>query len=247
MKEYVIKTEQFEGPFDALLSFVEKKKLHISEVSLATIADDYIEYVRENEFHLKEVASFIVVAATLAYIKSRSLLPTFDLSESEEENIEELQQRLALFSLFTKVSKKIEKQIFSRVMHPKIFRLPQREIVFIPDPQITKEHLQNSAYEALAESGQDNFIPEKKVEKQMSLKEVLENITQRITRFVRAQFSELTVGANKKDTAISFLAVLELYKQGFVDLSQEQLFGSIMVEKNSVETPDYSKIEDSFS
>jgi len=239
MANFVVKTEQFEGPFDALLSFIEKKKLHISEVSLATIADDYIAYVKQNELRLKEASSFIVVAATLAYIKSKSLLPTFNLTDQEEQDAYELEERLALFQIFTGAAKKMNDRMFKRMLYPRIFRIPKKEIVFTPDDQITAEQMRSSVAEALASTPQENFIPEKKVERQMSLKEVLENISTRIKRFVRANFKELIVGSDKKGTAVSFLAVLELYKQGFVDLSQDELFGNIVVENNDIDTPSY--------
>ena len=239
MKNFVIKTEQFEGPFDALLSFIEKKKLHINEVSLAAIADDYIEYVRKNELRLKEVSSFVVIAATLAYIKSKSLLPTFNLTEQEEQDASELEERLALFQIFSFAGKKIESKMFKRVLQLRIFRIPKKEIVFTPDEQITTEGMKVAIMEALSNTPQENFIPEKKVERQMSLKEVLENISTRIKRFMRANFSELVVGSDKKGTAVSFLAVLELYKQGFVDLKQDEQFGNIVVENNDIDTPSY--------
>jgi len=241
MSKFLIKTEQFEGPFDALLSFIEKKKLHISEVSLASIADDYIAYVKQYELELKEASAFVVVAATLAYIKSRALLPTFDLSEEEEHDAEELQERLALFSIFSKVAQKMNDTIFKKVLRNRIYRAPTKKIVFTPDNQMTPVEMYNAIANVIAQAPQSNFVPEKHVERQMSLKEVLENISTRIKRFVRANFSELVVGGNKKDTAISFLAVLELYKQGFVDLSQDELFGNIVVENNNIDTPVYGE------
>ncbi len=245
MAPFVIKTEQFEGPFDALLSFIEKKKMHISEVALASIADDYIEYVRKNEMKLQEVSSFIVIAATLAYIKSKSLLPTFNLTEQEEQDASELEERLALFQIFTGAAKKIQGHMYKRVLYPRIFRLPKKEIVFTPDEHMTTQGMHHAILEALANTPQEHVIPEKHVQRQMSLKEVLENISTRIKRFVRANFKELIVGDDKKATAVSFLAVLELYKQGFVDLAQDELFGNIVVENNSVETPSYGHHKDS--
>lgn len=244
MNQFLIKTDQFEGPFDALLSFIEKKKLHISEVSLASIADDYIQYVRRNEMQLKEASSFVVIAATLAYIKSKSLLPTFNLTEQEEQDANELEERLALFQIFTGAAKKINTQMFKRVLHSRIFRLPKKEIIFTPDAQMTQEGMYQAIHEALSNTPQETVIPEKQVQKQMSLKEVLENISRRIKRFVRANFKELIVGEDKKGMAVSFLAVLELYKQGFVELSQEEQFGNILVENNTVETPSYGHHKD---
>jgi len=74
---------------------------------------------------------------------------------------------------------------------------------------------------------------------QMSLKEVLDQISSRIKRFIRANFTELVVGSDKKSHAISFLAILELYKQGYVDLSQDEQFGKIVVENTAIDTPHY--------
>ena len=239
MTNYVIKTEAFEGPFDVLLSLIEKKKLHINEVSLAEIAHDYVEFVRTHEFHLKEASAFVVVAATLAHIKSKSLLPTFNLSDEEESDVAELQERLALFSIFTAVSKKVAERFGKKILRPRIYRIPKKQIVFTPDEQVTTNILESMAISVLSQAPQEAFIPEKKVERQMSLREVIDNISMRVRRFLRANFSELVMGSDKKGTAISFLAILELFKQGFVDLNQDEMFGEITVENTQIDTPVY--------
>mgnify|MGYP000415694447 CR=1 FL=1 len=121
------------------------------------IADDYIEYVRNNELRLKEVSSFVVIAATLAYIKSKSLLPTFNLTDQEEQDASELEERLALFQVFTSVGKKMNTQMFKRVLQLRIFRVPKKEIVFTPDPQITPEGMKVAVFDALSNTPQENF------------------------------------------------------------------------------------------
>ena len=239
MNKFVIKTEQYEGPFDALLALINKKKLHISEVSLSEVADDYISYVRAHEFSLQDASSFVVIAATLAYIKSKALLPTFDLTDEEEHDAEELQRRLKLFEIFTKAGELINERIFNHTMYERIFRLPKKQIVFTPDPVMTIENISGAMQHVLERDRKEEFVPKRSVGTQMSLKEVLDQISSRIKRFIRANFTELVVGSDKKSHAISFLAILELYKQGYVDLSQDEQFGKIVVENTAIDTPHY--------
>ena len=240
MSQFHIQTDQYQGPFDALLTMISKKKLHISQVSLSEIADDYITYVRNNEFSLKDASSFVVVAATLAYIKSKALLPTFQLTDQEEEDAEELQKRLQLYKLFTEIGTVIEKKIFKNTMYVRIFRIAKKQIVFTPDPIMTIENIEGAYTHVLSrEREESEYTPKASVDSQMTLKEVLEHISTRIKRFVRAQFRELAVGKDPKSQAVSFLAVLELYKQGYVDLSQEEHFGPIHIENMQIDTPHY--------
>ena len=91
-----VKTEVFEGPFDLLLSLVEKRKLFVNDIALAAVADEYIAALRSRtaEFPVAEASLFLVIAANLMLIKSRSLLPHLALSETEETDIEALETRL---------------------------------------------------------------------------------------------------------------------------------------------------------
>jgi len=95
---FLVKTEIFEGPLDLLLSLIQKRKLLINEISLARITDDYIQFIQNSDRgNLKSNADFILVASTLLLIKSKSLLPTLDLTLEEETDIEELETRLKVY------------------------------------------------------------------------------------------------------------------------------------------------------
>ena len=100
------KLEKFEGPLSLLLKLIEQEELDITQVSLANVADQYVNYIRQSD-HINpdEVADFLVVAAKLLLIKSRALLPY--LYPEEEEDIEELQQQLRMYQEFVKASKGI--------------------------------------------------------------------------------------------------------------------------------------------
>src|SRR3990167_3982661 len=95
-----VKTAVYEGPLEVLLELIEKRKLLINDISLASVTDEYIARVNSMP-HLPvgETAEFIALAATLLLIKSRSLLPNLELSDDESRDIKELEYRLALYHL----------------------------------------------------------------------------------------------------------------------------------------------------
>ena len=113
MDEYLVNTHIFEGPLDTLLSLIEKRKLFISDISLAQVADDYISYVKGLEnFPIADSAHFILIASTLVLIKSKSLLPTLTLSEEEEHSIDDLQARLREYQKYKTPDKYIHQNSY---------------------------------------------------------------------------------------------------------------------------------------
>src|SRR3989344_4591424 len=93
--QFYIKTRSFEGPLELLLELIEKRKLFISDISLAAVADEYMVYVRDfDDFPMEDTAQFILTASTLVLIKSRSLLPGVKLTEEEVSDIQDLERRL---------------------------------------------------------------------------------------------------------------------------------------------------------
>ena len=241
MSEFNISIDKYEGPFNGLLGLIEKRKLHINEISLAQVADDYIAYVSEREFKLADAASFIVVAATLMVIKSRSLLPSFMLTSEEEHEVQDLQDRLSIFAIYNKQTPLLNKLYNKKPLYTKLFKPKKQQIVFTPDTAISLSSMREAVEQVLKEAPQEVFAPKKKVERQFTLKEVIENILDRVRRFVRAQFSDLIIKGDRKTAAVSFLAILELFKQGDISLTQQELFGEIMVEHTGVHPPYYSK------
>ena len=95
MSPFTAKTPAFEGPLEVLLNLIEARKLHVGDIALAAVADDFIAYAKQfEEFPIAEGASFILVASTLLLIKSKSLLPALELTEEEKTDISELEARL---------------------------------------------------------------------------------------------------------------------------------------------------------
>lgn len=103
---YEIKLEQFEGPFDLLLFFIERDELNIHDIPISKITDDFLDYIQKMQSLNIELASeFIFVASTLMRIKAKMLLPRPDLDENENEIDlkEQLVQKLILYKQFKDV------------------------------------------------------------------------------------------------------------------------------------------------
>ncbi len=241
MNDYTVKTEHFEGPLDLLLTLIEKRKLHISDISLAQVTDDYIAHIAEpGKFSMGETAHFILIASTLLLIKSKSLLPTLSLSEEERSDIEDLERRLKLYQRIKELSIGIKK-LFGE--NPIVLgeRRKQQEIFFSPDPRITQSSMRDSLRSVLSSIPLKAFIPQTIVKKIISLEEVISNLTDRIQKSFKMSFKEFSqVGKTEKVSVIvSFLAMLELVKQGIISVSQERVFDDIQMEHNQVRVPAY--------
>src|SRR3990167_6566084 len=130
--KFVVSTQNFTGPLEALLNLIEERRLPISDISLANVTDTYLAYVEKlPSLPLGETAQFVLVASTLLLIKSRTLLPSLSLTEEERESVEELERRLARYALVRKAARGLRKEWGSQ---PLVFakRAPLRTPVFSP-------------------------------------------------------------------------------------------------------------------
>jgi segregation and condensation protein A len=231
--------ERFDGPLEALLDLIEKRKMPISDVSLAQVADSYLAYVEKlPELPLAETSQFILVASTLLLIKSRSLLPTLDLTEEERESVEELERRLARYAIVRKAAKELRGAWHA---NPLLLaaRTPERPTLFAP-----AESSVHTLYGAIKRLLHALPIPEKLAKASVAPIVALEEIVARLrTRFslaVRTRFSEIRRGARDKgEVIVYFLGVLELVREGSVSVTQERLFEDITIEMEQAGVPRY--------
>ncbi|HOB90128.1 MAG TPA: segregation/condensation protein A, partial [Candidatus Colwellbacteria bacterium] len=131
---FEISTERFSGPLQKLLELIEERKLEITELSLAEITGEFLDYVHKmGEAEPKVLADFVSVAARLLLIKSKSLIPNLELTTEEEESIVDLEERLKLYKELKSAEKNVavfwksEKRSFSRD-----FAAGSRFVVFYP-------------------------------------------------------------------------------------------------------------------
>lgn len=236
-----VKTPIFEGPLEMLLNLIEKRKLLINDISLAKVADEYVERInRMGNFPIAEGAHFILIASTLLLIKSKSLLPVLDLTGEEQSDIEELERRLKIYKLI-KESILGLKEIFGT--HP-AFMLEERPIepIFTPDETITLGNLKEGIYRVLnALPKPEKVLPKTTVKKVISLEEMINNLADRINKSLKMSFREYSgFGKTEKvNVIVSFLAMLELVKRGAIKVAQEKHFEDITIETESIGTPRY--------
>ena len=106
--KYAIKIENFEGPLDLLCHLIDKNKMNINDIKLSEITDQYIEYINKmEEMNLEVTSEFLVMASTLIYLKSKSLLPS-DNEESEEISEEELLRRIIEYKKYKEITKTLK-------------------------------------------------------------------------------------------------------------------------------------------
>lgn len=244
---YHVKTEQFEGPLDLLLSLIEKRKLFISDFSLSRVADDYISHIRTFErFPMNDVANFLLVASTLVLIKSKTLLPELDLTKEEETDIDDLKRRLALFEMFRSLGEQLRKIYGKRVLRERSGR-PEMRPVFTPDARLSPAQSFAAITDVINALPKKTTVPKATIKKVISLEEMMERLSSRVTKTLRMtfmQFSRYEKGRpvpkeHRVEIIVSFLAMLELVKQGVVSVTQHEDFGDIDIETHQFGTPSY--------
>lgn len=245
LEDFKVKVGEFEGPLDLLLELIEKRKLHISNVSLANVADEFIEYTKsfdqEQKDYIPNLADFILVASTLLLIKSKSLLPSLELTEEEESTIEDLEKRLSDYQRFKELSQKIGK-MFGNFLYFAEEKKEGRMVIFYPSQDISLSSLKEALLDALKKvPAKAAELPKVAVEKVVSLEEMIEDLSERIKRSIKTSFKEFSgIGkAQKVDVIVSFLAMLELVKQGAVRVNQNQRFEDIEIESEETGVPAY--------
>lgn len=239
--DYNVKTDVFEGPLDVLLSMIEKRKLSISDISLAKVADDYVLYVRsQTDFPLADSASFILVASTLVLIKSKSLLPTLSLSEEEEHTIEDLETRLTLHQQYKLKAEELKKFFGKNILFSPVPK-KQTTVVFAPDRRTSISSLQQAILNMIAQMPKPVAVAHATMRKVISLEEAIVSLTERISRHLKMNFREFAgVGKQEKvSVVVHFLAMLELVKQGVIEVKQERPFHDIQMETTIVGVPRY--------
>ncbi|PCI29495.1 hypothetical protein COB55_02165 [Candidatus Wolfebacteria bacterium] len=237
---YLVKTDAFEGPLELLLSLIEKRKLFINDISLATVTDDYITYVNERgNFPTSEIANFIVVAATLLLIKSKSLLPSMILSEDEESDIADLEHRLKVYQRMQELSVHVRERFGKNTLFSRS-RVIKREAIFAPSRDTDMEKIVPAIKSLLQNLPKKISIPQTIVQKVISIEEMIDNLTERVTSNLRMSFKDFAGTQKEKvDVIVGFLAMLELVKQGVITVEQQANFDEIQMESKQVATPSY--------
>jgi len=181
-----------------------------------------------------------LIASTLLLIKSKSLLPGLTLTEDERGDIRDLETRLQIYKRIKEASKHVAnlfggEMIFSQSHSRSVVT------VFTPAPEFTLEKAMYSLKDLINRLPKKESLPKHVVEKVISLEDMIGTLTTRITSHLRMSFKEFTKEhkENRVNVIVSFLAMLELVKEGIMHVSQESTFGDIQMETKDVGVPRY--------
>jgi segregation and condensation protein A len=240
---FKVKQDVFEGPVEVLLELIEKRKLFVNDVSLASVTDDFIQYMQQVGMQAGEAANFLAFAATLILIKARSLLPSLELTPEETESITDLEKRVALYQVISHVSVELIKHYNKKVSFEGYRRLTG--VVFAPDAKVTVESLPGMIDEIIGRiPAPEPQKPEARVFKTVSITEVLHTLQERIEQAMSTSFNAIRVASPDMDdrsqkvyTIVSFLGMLELVRRGLVAADQSQLFEDITLHRQEVTAP----------
>lgn len=226
---FSIKTDSYEGPFEVLLDLIEARKLLVNELALAGITEDYITHVRSKEsFPVEETANFIQIAATLLLIKSKSLIPDLELTEDENADVEDLKRRLAAYEKVREAARELSRIFGKAVMVGAGERAP--EVVFAPSRDLSAQALADALASVLLAREEVEELPEARVKPLVTIEEMMDQLAKRVQTAMTLSFKEFAGSAKEKvEVIVSFLALLELVKQGAVAAEQYGEHGDIRI------------------
>jgi segregation and condensation protein A len=232
---YRFELENFEGPLDLLLSLIDESKLDISQISLAKITDQYLDYIKNNDnLNIEEIADFLVIAAKLLYIKSKLLLPDVNFQDETEEDAGELERQLKIYKEYHDARKILQKRVAKKnFTYVRTTPLIKIKAEFLPPKNIELKDFKfvmNKIIDSLKFITQ---IPKKLIDKTINIREKIEHIQNLLNTKAKVCFSEFIKDKNNKtEIIVSFLAMLELMKQRTIDADQEFLFEEIIIKNN---------------
>ncbi|MBI5913435.1 segregation/condensation protein A [Candidatus Azambacteria bacterium] len=229
---YTVKLEKFEGPLELLLELIEKERLDISDISLAQITDEFVAYFsRFQEKDPAHLADFLVIAAKLILIKSKTLLPSFTVSAEEERELTELKDRLVQYQRIRAAAHALgarEREQHIAYHKPSDLRHIR---VFAPPADITAGALHELFGALMRSLKQEEKLEEKHIACIVSFEERIAAIRARIEEGFTMSFFAVADATSKVNMIVSFLAMLELVRQKFCEAEQDCVFGEIKISK----------------
>jgi len=220
--------EAFEGPLDLLLYLIKKQNIDILDIPVAEVTRQYMEYVDiMKEFSLELAAEYLVMAALLAEVKSRMLLPRSDESEaSEEDPRAELIRRLQEYERFKQAAEslnklpRLERDLFTASVDASNLAVTR------PLPSVALQDLVIALVDVLQRA--ELHASHQVHLEALSVRERMTHILAMLQGADHVSFYSLfNVTEGRKGVVVSFLAMLELLKEGLIEFVQAALFGPI--------------------
>jgi segregation and condensation protein A len=222
--------EAFEGPLDLLLYLIKRQNLDILDIPIAEITRQYIVYVElMKDMQLELAGEYLVMAAMLAEIKSRMLLPRSSEAEEEEEDPRaELIRRLQEYERFKQAAEDIDEM-------PRVGREIFTGTVDTPDRQTERAHPFVDLKEVLLALADvihrtEMFASHHVQREPLSVRERMSQVLASLSNDHFTEFTALfTIEEGRRGVVVTFMALLELIKQTMIELIQTEPFGVIHV------------------
>ncbi len=226
-----VSLDVFDGPLDLLLNLVKERQLDIATVPLAIVADQYLAYIQTMEaLDVELAADYLVVAATLVFLKSKALLPPIpiefvgDHEESAEAIEARLRERLLAYSKYRDAGQELK----ARAAEASAYYLRadggDSSADFVQRYRIDASKLAGALAAALRAAK-----PEKRtiVRERVSLVEQMDVVVRAVRRAGKASFFGLCAGLDRLAIIVTFLAILELVRRERIRVAQDEAFGDI--------------------
>jgi segregation and condensation protein A len=226
---FSIQTPAYAGPFDLVLDLIEERKLLVNELALAEITDAFIQHVRtQGQFPVEETANFIQIAATLLLIKSKSLIPDLALTDDEKGDVADLERRLHAYEKVREAARELARVFGKNILFRRGEHAP--EVTFAPSKDLSAEALEGALARVLAAQEEVAELPEARVKPMVTIEEMMDQLGKRVQAAMTLTFREFAGSAREKvEVIVSFLALLELVKQGAVAAEQFEHYGDIRI------------------
>ena len=221
--------EAFEGPLDFLLYLIKRQNIDILDIPVAEITAQYMQYIElMKELHLELAGEYLVMAAMLAEIKSRMLLPSLDVDEEEEDPRAELIRRLQEYERFKQAAADLDElPRYERDIFGTIAEFPDKRIRHDP-PEVSLDTILTVFAEVLTRA--EMFSHHHIQRETLSVRERMSMILDRITADEFVDFKELfAVEEGRAGVIVAFLAILELLKNSLIEMVQNEVNGPIYV------------------
>jgi segregation and condensation protein A len=222
--------DAFEGPLDLLLYLIRRQNLDILDIPIADITAQYMEYIDlMQDLRLELAAEYLVMAAMLAEIKSRMLLPR-PVSEDEEEHDPraELIRRLQEYERFKQAAEDInELPQLGRDVVPVIVEVPHKHVDRAP-PEVELKEVLLALKDVLHRA--DMFTSHHVAREPLSLRERMSRVLENVNADRYSAFTDLfDIAEGRQGVVVTFMAILELIKQQLIELVQADPFAPIHV------------------
>lgn len=230
--------DDFEGPLDLLLYLVRKNEVNICDIPIASITEQFLAYINAgSKTSLDDLSEFYTMAATLLYIKSRTLLPLeLDLEDEIEDPRQELIDKLIEYQRFRKLAELMEKREMEVEWSVERTKM-QRQLPFTDDEELWKEldvwNLLTTFSRLVSSVNAERIVD---LYEEVSINEKITLLNELLAGKHQCRFTDLVTRPHSTlDFVCSFLAVLELVKYRVIAIYQHRLFGDIVIRKREEE------------